>query len=92
MGDLLRAWAKEKLEGIFPEEGYQSDSLAVIKKGDLDFDAFHKVIKSRGYEISNGYGDIKKQTFRVGTMGDLTPADIRSLIGVMDEALEEVKQ
>ncbi|MGI6008688.1 MAG: pyridoxal-phosphate-dependent aminotransferase family protein [Methanomethylophilus sp.] len=92
MGDMLRKWAKEKLEGIFPEEGYQSNSLAVVKKGDLDFDAFHKVIKAHGMEISNGYGDIKKDTFRVGTMGDLGPADIQQLIDVMNGALEEVKQ
>lgn len=89
MADMVRTWAKEKMDGVFPEEGYQSNSIGVINRGALDFDAFHSKLKARGYEISNGYGDIKEKTFRIGHMGDTTPDMIAELLSVMDEILEE---
>ncbi|MCQ2078977.1 MAG: aminotransferase class V-fold PLP-dependent enzyme [archaeon] len=92
MADMVRKWANEKMQGVFPEEGYQSNSIGVVKRGDLDFDKFHSIIKSKGMEISGGYGSAKNTTFRIGHMGDLTCADIRNLLTVMDEALEEMKQ
>ena len=89
MADLVRRWADERMDGIFPEEGFRSNSLGVINRGDLDFDAFHSKLKARGYEISNGYGKVKERTFRIGHMGDTTPAGIRQLLCTMDEILEE---
>ncbi len=89
MAALVGGWADRKLAGVFPEEGYRSKSLSVLNRGDLDFDAFHKKLKAKGYEISNGYGDIKEKTFRIGHMGDVTPDGIRELLGVMDSIMEE---
>lgn len=89
MADMVRDWAGRKMQGIYPEEGYQSNSIGVINRGDLDFDAFHSKLKARGYEISNGYGDIKETTFRIGHLGDTTPEMLSDLLGVMDEILEE---
>lgn len=92
MADMVRKWANEKMEGIFPEKGYESNTIGVVKRGDLDFDRFHNLIKSMGMEISNGYGSAKNTTFRIGHMGDLTCSDIKVLIAVMNEALEEMKE
>ena len=92
MAKMVGDWADRNLEGLYPEEGYRSDTIGVVKRGDLDFDRFHSIVKSKGMEVSNGYGDAKKSTFRIGHMGDLTTDDIKQLLGVMDEALEEVKQ
>lgn len=88
MGDMVRDWSK-RLDGIFPEEGYRSNTIGVINRGDLDFNAFHNKLKERGYEISNGYGDVKDKTFRIGHMGDITPSRLRELLNVMDGILEE---
>ena len=89
MADLVRNWADEKLAGVFPEQGYRSNSIGVLNRGDLDFDSFHSKLKSKGYEISNGYGDVKEKTFRIGHMGDTTPAGIKQLLSAMDEIMEE---
>jgi len=89
MADMVRNWADKKLHGVFPEVGYQSNSIGVLNKGDMDFDAFNSKLKSKGYEISNGYGDVKEKTFRIGHMGDTTPAMIKELLSAMDEILEE---
>ncbi|MBR2254215.1 MAG: alanine--glyoxylate aminotransferase family protein [Candidatus Methanomethylophilaceae archaeon] len=89
MADLVRDWADRKLAGIFPEEGYRSNSIGVLNRGGLDFDSFNSKLKAKGFEVSNGYGDIKEKTFRIGHMGDTTPAGIRRLLATMDEILEE---
>ena len=89
MADMVRDWADRRLAGVFPEEGYRSNSIGVLNRGDLDFDNFHSKLKARGYEISNGYGDVKEKTFRIGHMGDTTPEAIGELLSVMDEILEE---
>lgn len=90
MAELVRKWSKG-LNGMLPEEGYMSDTIGVINRGGLDFDKFHSILKTKGYEISNGYGEVKQQTFRIGHMGDLTPKRIKELLKVMDETLEECK-
>ncbi len=89
MADLVRNWADRKLAGMFPEEGHMSNSIGVLNRGPLDFDSFHSKLKSKGYEVSNGYGDVKEKTFRIGHMGDATPDGIRELLSVMDSVLEE---
>jgi aspartate aminotransferase-like enzyme len=88
MAELVRKWSKG-LNGMFPEEGYMSDTIGVLNRGSLDFDKFHTSLKANGYEISGGYGEVKKTTFRIGHMGDLTPARIKELLSVMDKTLEE---
>jgi aspartate aminotransferase-like enzyme len=90
MAKLVRKWST-KLHGMLPDEKYASDTIGVLNRGDLDFDKFHAALKGKGYEISNGYGEVKQRTFRIGHMGDLRPADIKELLKVMDETLEELK-
>ena len=87
MADLVRNWSK-KVGGIFPENGYQSNTIGVLNRNGLDFDEFHKKLKEKGFEISNGYGDVKEMTFRIGHMGDTTPAAVKELLKAMDEVLE----
>ncbi|MCL2509752.1 MAG: aminotransferase class V-fold PLP-dependent enzyme [Methanomassiliicoccaceae archaeon] len=89
MADTVEEWAGRKLHGIFPEKGYRSNSISVLNRGDLDFEKFHSVLKSKGYEISEGYGDAKGKTFRIGHMGDTMPAGLKQLLSVMEEVLEE---
>ncbi|MDR2698057.1 MAG: aminotransferase class V-fold PLP-dependent enzyme, partial [Candidatus Methanoplasma sp.] len=89
MADIVEEWAGRKLNGIFPEKGFRSNSISVLNRGELDFDKFHSALKSKGYEISGGYGDVKDRTFRIGHMGDTTPEGVRKLLSVMDEILEE---
>lgn len=89
MADMVEGWAGEKLHGIFPEKGFRSNAISVMNRGDLDFDKFHSALKSKGYEISNGYGDVKERTFRIGHMGDTMPSGLKQLLSVMNEILEE---
>ncbi len=91
MAKLVQDWAEKKFNGLFPEEGFRSKTIGVVNRGDLDFDAFHSALKQKGFEISNGYGEIKSSTFRIGHMGDTTPDMIKKLLSSMDEVLEEMQ-
>lgn len=91
MAKMVQDWAEKKFNGLYPEEGYRSKSIGVVNRGDLDFDAFNAALKAKGYEISNGYGEVKSSTFRIGHMGDTTPAMLKELIAAMDEVLEEMQ-
>lgn len=90
MAKMLEDWAA-KHYGIYPEEGFRSKTISVINKGSMPYDQFSAALKKKGFEISNGYGDIKDSTFRIGCMGDLTIKDIKDLIEAMDATLEELK-
>ncbi|MDR1404157.1 MAG: aminotransferase class V-fold PLP-dependent enzyme [Candidatus Methanoplasma sp.] len=89
MADIVENWAGSRLNGTFPEKGFRSNTISVLNRGSLDFGEFHSSLKSKGYEISNGYGDVKDRTFRIGHMGDTTPAGVKELLSAMDEILEE---
>lgn len=91
MADLVRVWAEKNLNGILPEKGYQSNTIGVLNRGNLDFEKFHGALKAKGYEISAGYGKVKEETFRIGHMGDTTPGGIKELLSVMDGIMEEMQ-
>ena len=91
MAKMVEKWADEKFNGLFPEQGYRSKTIGVVNRGDLDFDTFHSKLKAKGYEISNGYGNIKQSTFRIGHLGDITPNMLKGLLSAMDEVLEEMQ-
>jgi len=80
MQKMCIEWANKHFE-MFPEKGYESVTVTTIKNtknknvGDLN-----KALKTRGYEISNGYGDLKDKTFRIGHMGEWTPEEIKGLL------------
>lgn len=90
MADTVHAWAEKKL-GLFAEEGFRSKTISVICKKGLDFGKLQSKLNERGFEISNGYGDVKDTTFRIGHMGDLTVPEIKGLLKNIDEILEELQ-
>lgn len=85
MGDVVRGWAKDHFE-LFPEERYASNTVTCIKNTkSMDIGDFIEKLKPRGYVISNGYGKLKGETFRIGHMADRKVAEVKELLKVMDE-------
>jgi aspartate aminotransferase-like enzyme len=86
--EMVRNWALSNGFEIFAEEGYWSVSLSCIKNtrgisiGDLN-----NALAERGKTISNGYGKLKDETFRISHMGDIYEKDIEELLADMDEIL-----
>ncbi len=85
MAQYTQKWAKRHFE-MFPEPGYESITVSTIRNtqgkavGELN-----KELAARGWQIANGYGDLKEKTFRIGHMGDWTPEDVKYLLGDIDD-------
>jgi len=81
------AWAARHGLEYIPAPEHRSWTVSCIRKGPLDVVKFLAELKKRGHTISNGYGDLKDISFRIGHMGDHTEADLERLIAAMDEVL-----
>ena len=86
MGELVRRWAREKW-ALFPKEGYESDTVTCIANTrGISVSGLNEKLKTlHQCVISNGYAKLKDKTFRIGHMGDITPAEVGELLGWIDE-------
>jgi aspartate aminotransferase-like enzyme len=65
--------------------------VSCIRAGGLDVAAFTAGLGRRGFAISNGYGPLKGETFRIGHMGDHTEEGLERLLAAADEVLSELR-
>lgn len=87
MAARVQAWAAERF-ALFAEEGYRSPTLTTVANTcRIDVEALNAFLRERGMQISNGYGKLKGETFRIAHMGDLTPDEIEELLTALDEFL-----
>ncbi len=88
MAEYTRDWASEHFE-MFPEEGYESQTVACIENTQgIDVAATIDEVSER-YDMvfSNGYGStLGEKTFRIGHMGE---HDVESIEALTD-AIEDV--
>jgi len=89
MAERARAWAGARF-GLFAEAAARSNTVScVTNTRRIDVARFVSDLASRGFGVSNGYGRLKEQTFRIGHMGDHTVAGLEDLLRTMDEVLGE---
>lgn len=88
MAEYVRAWARKHFALLVEDPKYLSNTLTTIKntKG-ISVSDLNKQLAERGFEISNGYGDLKDVTFRISHMGDYTLDEVKELIKNIDEIL-----
>ncbi len=87
MAQMARNWARERF-ALFAEPGYESLTVTtVVNTRNVDIVKLNEELGRRGFAISNGYGKLKNQTFRIGHMGDLTTGDLKSLLANIDEII-----
>ena len=90
MAQMTQAWALARGFGLFAEEGYRSPTVtAVANTREVDVGALNKFLNARGMALSNGYGALKGKTFRIGHMGEVTPARLQTLLEAVDDFLDE---
>lgn len=51
---------------------------------------FAAAVERRGFVVGAGYGSLKESTFRIGHMGDHTPAGLEGLLRACEDALAEL--
>jgi len=88
-----REWAAGHGFNLFPEAGFESQTLTCINNGAkpggrvIDVAKFQSLVKESGILIDGGYGKIKGQTFRLSNMGDETEETMNRLYAALDKAL-----
>lgn len=82
-------WAAGHGLELFPAEDFRSPTVSCVSAGELDVAALVAGLARRDFEISNGYGDLKGKTFRIGHMGDHTEAGLEELLSAADEVIAE---
>lgn len=88
MANYVRNWAKKNFALLVEDERYLSNTLTTVKNTrGIDVSALNKQLAERGFEISNGYGDLKDVTFRISHMADYTLDEVKELIKNIDEIL-----
>jgi aspartate aminotransferase-like enzyme len=87
MAELVRRWARERF-GVLAEPGFESDTVTcVTNTRNIKVSEFLERLRGRGFQVSNGYGDLKERTFRIGHMGEHTTQGVAALLAAMDEVL-----
>ena len=81
------AWAASHDLELFPALEFSSPTVSCVRAEGIDVASFVKGLAQRGFEISNGYGDLKGKTFRIGHMGDHTEDGLEELLGAADAVL-----
>jgi len=90
MAEVVRDWAIDRGFKLFAEDRkYASWTLTCIdnREKKISVADLNKELARYWVMISNGYGDLKEQTFRIAHMGDTTLVDILGLLGVIDRIL-----
>jgi predicted phosphoserine aminotransferase len=87
MAGTVAAWALERF-GILAAQGCRSKTVTcILNTRKIVVADLLARLKQRGYQISNGYGDLKEATFRIGHMGEHTVQGVEALLSVLDELL-----
>ena len=87
MAKYVQDWSKKNFS-MFSEPGYESVTVSCMNntKG-VSIADLNGELGKRGFAISNGYGKLKEQAFRIAHMGDLTLDEIKELIDNINEIL-----
>lgn len=87
MAEVVRDWGRKYFD-LFSDERYLSNTVTTIKNTrGINVSNLNKKLGMRGFEISNGYGNLKEKTFRIAHMADCTIEDLNKLLNSIDDIL-----
>lgn len=92
LGMRTRMWARDANLEMFPEKGYESDTVSTIKNTfNIDYSEMVSQMLMKGYRIVNGYGDLRGKTFRIGHMGEITLKDLEEMLEVLTDIISKLR-
>jgi aspartate aminotransferase-like enzyme len=84
---LVQDWARRRF-AVFAEAGYESATLTcVTNTRGISIADLNRELGRQWAQISNGYGKLKEQTFRIAHMGETQEWEIRGLLATIDRIL-----
>lgn len=93
MAHLVHAWVDEMrgrhvAVSILAPEGHRSPTVTCVRPPEgWSGPKVVAAMAERGYALATGYGKLRDSTFRIGHMGDHSPAETRELLAVLGEVL-----
>lgn len=85
MAEYARKWAKKHF-ALFAEPGYESVTVTCVKNTlGKSVKELNEKLAERHFMISNGYGKLAEQTFRIGHMGEWDFEGIKEVLWHIDE-------
>jgi len=93
MAEMTDAWvAESRQDGIevknIVETGRRSPTVSTIElPAGINAEEFLKKVRLKGFTVATGYGKLKSTTFRIGHMGDHTPATLEPCLAACRWAL-----
>jgi predicted phosphoserine aminotransferase len=86
----VHSWVEANSVECFAEAGYRSPTVTAVRNTrGINVSALNTYLRQHGMLISDGYGALKGQTFRIAHMGDVTEADVSTLLDTISKFLEE---
>ncbi len=72
----------------FPRRGYESPTVNCINAPEgVGGPVIYEKMREKGFELAQGYGPLKKTTFRIGNMGYIEMGDIDLMLKALGEIL-----
>lgn len=75
-----------------PDEPVRSNTVTVFRTGDMNAKEVVSLLLERGFRIASGMKDSAKHLIRIGTMGNTSLEDLRELIDLLSEVIEELSR
>jgi aspartate aminotransferase-like enzyme len=87
LASIVQDWARERF-ALYAERGFESVTLTCVRNDrGISVADLNAELGRQAAQISNGYGKIKDQTFRIAHMGDTQEWEIRGLVATIDRIL-----
>ena len=69
----------------FPRKGYESPTVKCINApAGIEGGTIYGKMREKGFELAEGYGSVKKKTFRIGNMGYIEMGDIDEMLKTLE--------
>lgn len=92
LGKRTRDWAKDMGLEMFPENGYESNTVSTMKNTiDIDFAKMISIMLNKGYRIVNGYGSLANKTFRIGHMGEISIKELDEMLAILAKVISDLR-
>ncbi len=92
LGKRTRIWVRDMNLEMFPEKGYESNTVSTIKNTfEIDYGEMVSRMLAKGYRIVNGYGSLKNKTFRIGHMGEISIENLEEMLKVLTDVITELR-
>jgi len=90
MAEYTRQWAFEHDQGLFPEKGFESNTITCIcNQQNWDINKINNKLLDLGFRMDRGYGKLRGEAFRIAHMGNIMLDDLIEYLQHFDEVLYE---